>query len=112
MLPEEIRKSLFDIKDSINAIEGYLSEFLGERRDFNVYMQKRFLRRCVERELEIIGEATNPILKTASDFPITSARQIVDIGPMRYQRVCLLMCLQVAGSQISYICNSPRTGRQ
>ena len=67
-----------DIIDSIDAIEGYLSEFLGERRDFNVYMQKRFLRRCVEREIEIIGEATNRILRVDAAYPITSARKIVN----------------------------------
>ncbi len=79
MLPDEIRKSLFDIKESIDAIEGYMARFLGENRNFYVYVQDRLLRRGVERELEIIGEATNRILKVVPDFPITSARKIVDL---------------------------------
>jgi chorismate mutase len=55
MLPDEIRKSLFDIRDSIDAIDAALLEVIGPRRDFGAYMKKRFLRRSVERELEIIG---------------------------------------------------------
>jgi hypothetical protein len=34
MLPKEIRKSLFDIKDSIDAIDTALSEVIGPRRDY------------------------------------------------------------------------------
>ncbi len=36
------------------------------------------LRRAVEREIEIIGEATSKILQIDSTIAITSARQIVD----------------------------------
>ena len=36
------------------------------------------LRRGVEREIEIIGEAMNRILKMDSEFHIENARQIVD----------------------------------
>ena len=35
------------------------------------------VRRSVEREIEIIGEAMNRILKTNPQLPITSARKIV-----------------------------------
>jgi uncharacterized protein with HEPN domain len=76
MLPEDTRKSLYDIRESIDSIEGFLAEHLGEQRNFYVYLQKKLLRRGVERELEIIGEATNRILKVAPDFPITAARKI------------------------------------
>ncbi len=77
MLPEEIRKSLHDIMVSIDSIEGYLARFLGEQRNFFVYVQEKILRRGVEREIEIIGEAVNCILRTNPDFPITAARKIV-----------------------------------
>lgn len=77
MPPEEIRKSLFDIQESIDSIEGYLARFLGEKRNFYVYMQEKHLRRSVERELEIIGEAMSRIHKVIPDFPITSARKII-----------------------------------
>lgn len=60
---------------SINAI----SEFLGENRDFTLYQKNRLLRRGVERELEIIGEAANRILKIDPTIPIDNARKIVDV---------------------------------
>ncbi|MDR1756007.1 MAG: DUF86 domain-containing protein [Culturomica sp.] len=79
MLPKEIRKSLFDIRDSIDAIDAALLEVIGPRCDFSAYMKKRFLRRSVERELEIIGEAMNRILKIDTAFEVSNARKIVDL---------------------------------
>lgn len=55
----EIKKFLFDIRESIESIENYL----GDKRDFKVYMSNKMLRRAVEREFEIIGEAMNRIEK-------------------------------------------------
>jgi len=37
------------------------------------------LRRAIERELEIIGEATNRILKIDPNIEITNSRRIVDL---------------------------------
>ncbi len=74
-MQREIRKYLFDIKESIDSIEMYLHD----RRDFNEYLSNKLLRRGIERELEIIGEATNRILKFDSDFHIDDARRIVDL---------------------------------
>ncbi len=71
----KINKYLFDIITSINSIY----EYLGENRDFNEYKENKLLRRAVERELEIIGEASNRILKLDSKFPIDNARKIVDL---------------------------------
>jgi uncharacterized protein with HEPN domain len=70
----EIKKYLYDIKVSIDSI----FEYLGDKRDFNEYLQNKLLRRAVEREIEIIGEATNRILKIDDDIKIDNARQIVD----------------------------------
>lgn len=53
----EIKKFLFDINESIDSIEKYL----GDKRDFNFYLSNKMLRRAVEREFEIIGEAMNRI---------------------------------------------------
>ena len=71
----EIRKYLFDIRESIISIEDYL----GPNRNFEVYQKNKMLRRAVERELEIIGEATNRLLKVYPDFPISEARRIVNL---------------------------------
>jgi uncharacterized protein with HEPN domain len=49
----KIKKNLFDIQESINSIENYL----GDKRDFSVYTADKMLRRAIEREFEIIGEA-------------------------------------------------------
>lgn len=77
MLPEEIRKSLFEIADCIAAIDETLAELMGERRDFDAYMKKRYLRRAVEREIEIIGEATKRILQADPTFVLENARKII-----------------------------------
>jgi uncharacterized protein with HEPN domain len=44
-----------------------------------IAVKPKLLRRAVERELEIIGEAANRILKLDSEFPIENARKIVDV---------------------------------
>jgi len=71
----EIRKYLYDIKESIESIEN----FLGEKRDFNIYMADKMLRRAVEREFEIIGEAMNRIEKIDSTIEISSKKQIINM---------------------------------
>ncbi len=71
----EIKKFLFDIHESIASIEQYL----GDKRDFNVYMANKMLRRAVEREFEIIGEAMNRIEKLDPTINISSKRQIISM---------------------------------
>lgn len=74
-MQREILKYLLDIDEAIDSI----FEYLGDSRDFNLYLQNKQLRRAVERELEIIGEATNRILRLDENINITSARRIVDL---------------------------------
>jgi uncharacterized protein with HEPN domain len=71
----EIKKYLFDIQDSIDSIQQYL----GDKRDFSVYMANKMLRRAVEREFEIIGEAMSRIEKLDSTIEISSKRQIISM---------------------------------
>lgn len=73
-MKREIKKYLYDIKVSIDSI----FEYLGEKRDFFEYQQNKLLRRAIEREIEIIGEATNRIIKLDESIHIENARQIVD----------------------------------
>lgn len=73
MKPES-RKYLLDIETSISSIE----EYLGEERNFKKYEANKLLRRGIEREIEIIGEAVNRILKLDASVSISGARQIVD----------------------------------
>ena len=71
----ELNKFLYDIKESIESIENYL----GEKRDFNIYIADKMLRRAVEREFEIIGEAMNRIEKIDSTINISSKKQIINM---------------------------------
>lgn len=70
----EISKYLYDIKVSIDTIE----EFVGDERDFFKYKENKMLRRAVEREIEIIGEAMSKVLKLDPGCSIKNARKIVD----------------------------------
>ena len=63
-----------DILSSIDGIENYIQNITEKE-----YNSNRLIKRAVERELEIIGEATNYILKQVPDIPISEARKIVDL---------------------------------
>ena len=71
----EIKKFLYDIQESINSI----FEYIGKSKDFKEYRKNKLLRRAVEREFEIIGEAMNKILKIDKNLPVKHARRIVDL---------------------------------
>ena len=58
-MDERILKWLFDVKMSIDEINEF---FNNEERDFLKYRNNLMLKRAVERNLEIIGEAINRIL--------------------------------------------------
>lgn len=75
-MDESIQKWLFDVKDAISEIEEY---FVNYPKDFNKYKNNTLLKRAVERDLEIIGEAVNRILKKQPDFPIKNAKRIVGL---------------------------------
>lgn len=74
-MDNEIKKFLFDIQESIESIEKYL----GEKRDFSVYMANKMLRRAVEREFEIIGEAMSRIEKLDPSLDISGKKQIISM---------------------------------
>jgi uncharacterized protein with HEPN domain len=52
-MSEEVHKWLVDIREAVDNIDVHL----GGRLDFAVYQTNITIRRAVERELEIIGEA-------------------------------------------------------
>ncbi len=74
-MEEKINKYLLDIKTCIDSIESYL----GENRNFFLYQENKMLRRAVEREFEIIGEAMNKLDKLTPNFPISSKEQIIGL---------------------------------
>lgn len=69
------KKHLQDILTAIEEIESFLGY---TPKLFDSFVNNICLRRAVERNIEIIGEAMNRILKTSSDIKITNARKIVD----------------------------------
>lgn len=71
----DIRMYLFDILNSIDSI----FEYLGDKRSFKDYQSNKLLRRAVEREIEIIGEATNRLLRLDPTIDISDARRIVNL---------------------------------
>ncbi len=73
-MDEYILKGIFDIQECIISIESYL----GQKRNFDDYKSNKLLRRAVERELEIIGEALNRIAKIEK-LDIQFYRQIIGL---------------------------------
>jgi uncharacterized protein with HEPN domain len=70
----EIKTWLYDILNAINEIDGFFEEV---PKDFEAYKNDTRTRRAVERNLEIIGEATNRILHKNDTIHLSYARQIV-----------------------------------
>lgn len=73
-MENDIKVWLNDIKQSIQEI----NQFQPNKKDFFEFQKDLKTKRAIERNIEIIGEAVNRILKLKSDFQITNARKIVD----------------------------------
>ena len=73
---EKVLKWLYDIKGAISEIEGYFDEL---PKDFSKYKSNIILKRAVERDLEIIGEAVNRIVKENPDVNIRNAKKIIGL---------------------------------
>ena len=75
-MDERIEKWLYDIRFAIEEIESF---FENTDKIFADFKQNVMLKRAVERNLEIIGEATNRILKQNPEIEITNARKIINL---------------------------------
>nr|WP_315195765.1 HepT-like ribonuclease domain-containing protein [uncultured Flavobacterium sp.] len=77
-MDERILKWLFDIKMAIDEIDSY---FVNEEKDFFKYRNNLMLKRAIERDLEIIGEAINGIITRDTDMEskIANARAIIGL---------------------------------
>jgi len=74
-MDEIVKTWLFDIMSAINEIEGF---FADRQKIFTEYQQDIRTKRAVERNIEIIGEATNRILKYNKNIVISNSRKIID----------------------------------
>ena len=70
-----INKYLADILSSILEIESFMET---RPKEYATFCDDTLFRRGVERNIEIMGEAMNQVLKLKPDIPITAARKVVD----------------------------------
>jgi len=70
----EVKKYLFDSQSCIENIEVYV----GKPEIFTNFDKNMMLQQAAERNLEIIGEAVNNILKIYPEITISDARRMVD----------------------------------
>jgi|AntAceMinimDraft_15_1070371.scaffolds.fasta_scaffold27136_3 uncharacterized protein with HEPN domain len=73
-MENKIKKYAFDIQESINAIQKYT-----EGLSYDDFAAQRMLRKAIEREFEIIGEAMNRINKIDPDVAVSSKREIINM---------------------------------
>jgi uncharacterized protein with HEPN domain len=73
---EKVLKYLYDIKLAIDEIDSF---FDGKKKYFADYTRDILLKRAIERDLEIIGEATNQILKEDPLFQLENSRKIIGL---------------------------------
>lgn len=72
-MDENEKKYLYDMLESINSI----NDFIEGQREFEKYQSNKMLRRAVEREFGIIGEAMTKINKLEPKIPLSSKKQII-----------------------------------
>lgn len=70
-----INKHLQDILTAIQEIESFFGD---KPKLFDDFYSDLCLRRAIERDIEIIGEAMNRISKVDRNIAITNSRKIVD----------------------------------
>lgn len=77
-MDSKVKAWLFDIDNAIEEINSFLD---GRAKDYFEYQQDLILKRAIERELEIIGEAMNRVIKSDPSFidKITDAKDIIGL---------------------------------
>ncbi len=73
-MTDKVNVWLEDIYKAIQEIE----DFLPIPKDFNVFQSDLKTKRAVERNIGIIGEAINKIIKKNPDITISHTRKIID----------------------------------
>ena len=73
-MEDEIKTWLSDIKQAIIEI----NDFLPDKKNLFQFQKDLKTKRAIERNVEIIGEAANRILKQQPDIEITDIKKIID----------------------------------
>lgn len=71
----EIKTWLYDILKAIREIDSF---FEGQPKEFRFYQNDIRTKRAVERNIEIIGEATSRLLHKDGTIELSNSRKIVD----------------------------------
>lgn len=71
---DDIKTWLADIKQAISEI----NDFLRDQKNFYEFKKDLKTKRAIERNVEIIGEAANRILKQLPEIAITDIKKIID----------------------------------
>ena len=74
-MDNRIKQYLFDIEQAIADVKSYISAV----ESFEEFENDKLIRRAVERELEIIGEAIGRILKIDPTIKTPNARKMVSL---------------------------------
>jgi uncharacterized protein with HEPN domain len=72
-MEDEIKTWLADIKTAIAEI----NDFLPDQKNFFHFQKDLKTKRAIERNVEIIGEAANRIIKKKPDIEITDIKNII-----------------------------------
>lgn len=75
-MDNEIKAWLYDMLKAITEIDSF---FTNQTKVFTVYQADLRTKRAVERNIEIIGEAMNRILKRDEKIKLSSSRKLVDV---------------------------------
>ena len=73
-MDNNIKTSLFDILQAINEIDSFYAE---TPKTFAYYQKDLKTKRAIERNIEIIGEAVNRIVKKDKNFKLDNAEKII-----------------------------------
>ena len=71
----EIKTWIYDILNAITEIDSFFED---NPKEFHFYKNDIKTKRAIERNIEIIGEATNRILHKDSNIELSNSRKIVD----------------------------------
>ena len=74
-MDSEIKTWLYDILQSIEEIESYFED---RPKRFDEYINDIRTKRAIERNIEIIGEATNRIIKQDKDFHLENIHKLLE----------------------------------
>lgn len=73
-MDRHLKAHLYDIKVAIEEVYSFFEQV---PKRFDEYQRNLMLRRAIERNIGIIGEATNKILKAQPDIAISHAKAII-----------------------------------